>query len=94
MIPGSKVTVFNFLKLLFIVFQHIIGCVLAVTPDGFVLSEAFFEERSSTFCLVLSARSAVWVVGMVAENLFSGKHGCNPYHWAQPMTKRFFIFFC
>jgi hypothetical protein len=41
----------------------------------------------------LSARSAVWVVGMVAENLFSGKHGCNPYHWAQPMTKRFFIFF-
>jgi hypothetical protein len=30
---------------------------------------------------------------MVAENLFSGKHGCNPYHWAQPMTKRFFIFF-
>ena len=66
---------------------------MAIKPDGFVLSEAFFEERSSTFCSVLSARSAVWVVVMVAENLFSGKHGCNPYHWAQPMTKRFFIFF-
>jgi hypothetical protein len=59
----------------------------------FLLSEAFFEERSSTFCSVLSARSAVWVVGMVAENLFSGKHGCYPYHWAQPMTKRFLSFF-
>ena len=94
MIPESKVTVFKFLKPLFIVFQHIISCAMAITPDGFVLSEAFFEERSSTFCLVLSARSAVWVVGMVAENLFSCNHGCNPYHWAQPMTKRFFIFFC
>jgi hypothetical protein len=89
-----NIDLLKFLKSLYIVFQPIISYVLAVTPDGFVLSEAFFEERSSTFCLVLSARSAVWVVGMVAENLFSGKHGCNPYHWAQPMTKRFFIFFC
>ena len=40
----------KFLKSLFIVLQHIISCVLAIKPDGFVLSEAFFEERSSTFC--------------------------------------------
>ena len=32
----------KFLKLLFIVLQHIISCVLAITPDSLLLSEAFF----------------------------------------------------
>ena len=47
---GYKYSKLKFLKLLFIVLQHIISCVLAIKPDGFLLSEAFFEERSSTFC--------------------------------------------
>ena len=38
---GIFIFLLKFLKSLFIVLQHIISCVLAIKPDGFLLSEAF-----------------------------------------------------